>query len=91
MNSQRFVKIAVLCAAASVLVACTSSPKPEAGGEAVNKWSALGWLNPSQSGEPEVIGLYPTEAECRAAVDYWMSRQVVGNPITGDCLPVDRK
>ena len=90
-NRRIETRLAALCIAASGLAACASGPKSEAGGEGAREWSALGWLNPGASGEPEIIGLYATEAECRAAVEYWMSRQVVGNPITGDCLPVDRK
>lgn len=85
-----FLRIAAfLCAATTLLGACASAPDGGAG--AAREWSALGWLNPGASGEPEVIGIYETEAACRAAVDYWMSRQVVGNPVFGDCLPVDRK
>ncbi len=82
---------ASLCAATTLLGACASTPDGEAEAGAEREWSALGWLNPGASGEPEVIGLYKTEAACRDAVDYWMSRQVVGNPVFGDCLPVDRK
>jgi hypothetical protein len=54
-------------------------------------WTAHGYLSPGANGEPEIIGTYSTEAECREAVDYWMSRQVVGNPVSGECLPTDRR
>ncbi len=60
------------------------------GGAAPN-WTAHGYLTPGRNGDPEIIGTYASEAECREAVDYWMSRQVVGNPISGECLPVDRR
>lgn len=53
------------------------------------KWAAHGYLTPGPNDHPEVIGNYATEAECRAAVDAWMSRQVVGNPVSGECLPID--
>lgn len=53
-------------------------------------WTAYGYLSPAPTSEPEEIGDFPTESECRAAVDGWMSRQVVGNPVSGDCLPIDR-
>lgn len=59
--------------------------------EAGPGYTALGYLNPGMNGDPEIIGTYASEAECRAAIDYWMSRQVVGNPLSGDCLPVDRR
>ena len=45
---------------------------------------------PGPSGEPEIIGVYDKEADCIAAGEAWMSRQVVGNPVYADCLPVDR-
>jgi hypothetical protein len=85
------IPLAWVCVAATTLAACASAPAPATDEAAALKWSALGWLSPGASGEPEVIGFYATEAECRAAVDDWMSRQVVGNPVSGDCLPVDRR
>lgn len=54
-------------------------------------WSAHGYLTPGSTSDPEIIGTFASEAECRAAVDDWMSRQVVGNPVSGECLPVDRR
>ncbi|HNR76850.1 MAG TPA: hypothetical protein PKM48_06945 [Parvularculaceae bacterium] len=54
-------------------------------------WTAHGYLTPGPTSEPEIIGTYATERECRDAVDGWMSRQVVGNPVFGECLPVDRR
>ncbi len=54
-------------------------------------WTAHGYLTPGATSEPEIIGTFVSEAECMAAVDDWMSRQVVGNPVSGDCLPVDRR
>ncbi len=53
------------------------------------RWAAHGYLAPGPTSEPEIIGSYESEAECRAAVEAWMSRQVVGNPVSGDCLPID--
>ena len=63
----------------------------EAPGEAVAGWAAHGYLTPGPTSDPEIIGIYPSEAECLGAVDDWMSRQVVGNPVSGECLPVDRR
>ena len=55
----------------------------------VYEWTAQGYLTPGPSGEPEIIGVYDSEADCIAAGESWMSRQVVGNPVYADCLPVD--
>lgn len=57
---------------------------------AYQEWTALGYLTPGPTGEPEIIGLYETERECREAGEAWMSRQVAGNPVYADCLPTDR-
>jgi hypothetical protein len=73
-----------LCAAAMIAAsACATAP---AGYE---EWTAQGWLTPGPSGEPEIIGVYAAKDECLAAADAWMSRQVVGNPVYANCLPVD--
>lgn len=55
------------------------------------EWAAHGYLTPGPTSDPEIIGAFASEAECREAVDDWMSRQVVGNPVSGECLPVDRR
>jgi hypothetical protein len=70
--------IATIIAASS----CTTAPE-------YREWTAQGWLTPSPSGEPEIIGVYAAKDECLAAADAWMSRQVVGNPVYANCLPVD--
>ncbi len=79
-NLFRNAAIAFLFAAAS---ACATQPAP------VHEWTAQGYLTPGPSGNPEIIGLYASESECVAAGEAWMSRQVVGNPVYADCLPVD--
>lgn len=71
-------------AAPAALAACATN------GGSGPRWAAHGYLTPGPNGDPEIIGAYKTEAECRAAVEAWMSRQVVGNPVSGDCLPIDR-
>jgi hypothetical protein len=71
--------------AALTLGACASSYHP--GGD----WTAVGYLSPSATDNPDVIGEFDSEAACRAAVNAWMSRQVVGNPVSGNCLPTDRR
>jgi hypothetical protein len=75
-------RVSVLAAAAA-LAACAT------GGASGLRWAAHGYLTAGPNGDPEIIGAYLTEAECRAAVEAWMSRQVVGNPVSGDCLPID--
>ncbi|MFN3960585.1 MAG: hypothetical protein ACK4NP_11795 [Parvularculaceae bacterium] len=55
------------------------------------RWAAHGYLTPGRNGDPEIIGSYDSQAECRAAVEAWMSRQVVGNPVSGECLPIDTR
>jgi len=72
-----------LCAALSV-GACASFSN--AGG-----FDAYGYLSPAPTGEGEFIGNYETRAECDAAAEAWMSRQVVGNPVSAECYPVDRR
>ena len=53
-------------------------------------WSATGYLQPNATGDPELIGFYFTQRECLQAADEWRTRQVVGNPVFAECLPVDR-
>lgn len=74
-----------LAATAAALAACATSGPVDGG-----RWAAHGYLTPGPNDDPEIIGSYDGEAECRAAVDDWMSRQVVGNPVSGECLPIDR-
>lgn len=72
-----------------LLAAFAASGCATQGHHRTTEWTAQGWLTPGPSGEPEIIGVYASEAECRAAAQGWMSRQVVGNPVMADCLPVD--
>lgn len=53
------------------------------------EWAAQGFLTPGPTSEPELIGLYKSEKDCREAGEAWMSQQVVGNPVFANCLPVD--
>lgn len=87
-----WTKAFLICAAASAASACASSSLETLEKSSVGEpqWAANGWLTPGTDSEPEIIGLYVTREACEAAVDEWMSRQVVGNPIHGDCLPIDR-
>ena len=83
-TSFRLLTIGAIALAAA---ACATKGAPADG----PGWAAHGYLTPGMNGEPEIIGVFPNEAECRAAVDDWMSRQVVGNPVSGECLPVDQR
>ncbi|WP_411820264.1 hypothetical protein ABFZ85_02205 [Hyphococcus formosus] len=76
-------RIATLFATLFLISACATSSD-------VTQWAAQGYLTPGSTSEPEFIGIYESEAECRAAGQAWMSQQVVGNPVYADCLPVDQ-
>ena len=84
-NSRLCYRVAAIIAVSIAASACaTQAPKQH------EEWAATGYLTPGPTGDGEIIGLYETESECRAAGEAWMSRQVVGNPVYADCLPVDR-
>lgn len=86
------IRVGLLAALTVGAAACaTGADKGPTPIQAGPGFTALGFLNPGMNGDPEIIGTYASEAECRDAVDGWMSRQVVGNPVSGDCLPVDRR
>jgi len=79
-----FPRILAVAALAALSAACAS------GGPAHASFTALGYLAPGATDTPDIIGEFASEAACRAALEAWMSRQVVGNPVSGDCLPTDR-
>lgn len=54
------------------------------------QYAAYGYLTPGPTSEPEMIGVYDLLGQCEAAGKAWASRQVVGNPVFTECLPVDR-
>ena len=86
---KRLLRAAALAALTFGAVACAT----QGGGPGASApgWAAHGYLTPGPTSDPEIIGAYASEAECMAAVEAWMSRQVVGNPVSGECLPVDRR
>ena len=59
--------------------------------EADGEWTAFGYLTPTPTSEPRVIGVFKFKRDCLRSADAWMARQVVGNPVFAECLPVDRK
>lgn len=65
-----------------VVGGCVSTPSQQ--------WAAHGFLSPGATGDSELIGVFEKKMECEAAAEGWMSRQVVGNPVSAECLPVDR-
>jgi len=82
-------KAIFVCAATTLAAACATNGGEDVG-DGEPQWAANGWLTPGMSDEPEIIGLYLTRKACEAGLDEWLSRQVVGNPIHGECLPIDR-
>ncbi len=74
-----------IAAGAAIVAASSCASRP-----VIHQWTAQGYLTPGPSGEPEIIGVYDNKADCIAAGEEWMSRQVVGNPVYADCLPVDQ-
>ena len=84
-NHRRLFRSATFFACFIFVTAC-ATPAPNDG-----NWAAHGYLTPGPTSEPEIIGVFKTQAECHAAGEGWMSRQVVGNPVFAECLPVDRR
>lgn len=78
-SEARFAMSKVFCSAV-LLISCAESPV---------QYAAYGHLTPGPSPEPKLIGVYMTRSACNAAATDWMSRQVVGNPIYAECLPVE--
>jgi hypothetical protein len=72
----------------AVLFAASACATTDSDGS--EEFAAYGYLTPGPTSEPEVIGLYPSMKECKAAGKSWMSQQVVGNPIFSECMPVDK-
>ena len=84
----------VSISAMALLAACATSQAPPAAPDASaiggqGAWAAYGYLAPVRTEGGEFIGAFDSKADCQAAVDGWMARQVVGNPVSGECLPVD--
>lgn len=78
-------------AAVALTIGAAGCATHDAAPVAALNWTAHGYLTPGATDDPEIIGTYASEADCQVAVDWWMSRQVVGNPVSGECLPVDRR
>lgn len=74
-----------------LVAACASAPKEGAGPAPEPQWAANGWLTPGRASDPEIIGLYARRSECETALADWLASQVVGNPVEGECLPIDTR
>lgn len=87
------MRLGLAATAAATLSACATTTAPSAGDPANGdaQWAANGWLSPDPVGDPEIIGVFARRADCEAAVEAWKQRQVVGAPISGACLPIDRR
>jgi hypothetical protein len=72
----------------AVLIAASACATTDSDGS--KEFAAYGYLTPGPTSEPELIGLYPSMKECKAAGKAWMSQQIVGNPIFSECMPVDK-
>lgn len=70
----------------ALCAACTTVERaPET---TVTLWRAVGYLSPTAANGEE-LGNYDTAEECQKIVDGWKSRQVVGNPVSGECIAVN--
>lgn len=82
----------MLSAAAMILAqACATGGGSVAAkdGAAEPRWQATGYLTPGRSDAAEIIGQFADRKDCESAAAGWMNRQVVGNPIFAECLPID--
>ncbi len=73
---------------AALLIAASACATTDHNG--ADEFAAYGYLTPGPTSEPELIGLYASMKECKAAGKAWMSQQVVGNPIFSECMTVDK-
>lgn len=90
ISPKRITRGLLVLAGLGIAAACATKGAGEAETEyRTPQWAANGYLTPGRTDEPELIGLYLTRKACETALDDWMSRQVVGNPISGECLPID--
>ncbi len=73
---------AAILAGTGLCISCATDPNQQ--------WAAHGYLSPAPTNNSEFIGVFENKIECNAAAEGWMSRQVVGNPVFAECLPVDK-
>lgn len=90
-DAMRKESICAAAMAASLFVASCSTTAPDgiSGAGAEPRWQANGYLSPWRNDNPDVIGQFVDRKSCVAAAEGWKSRQVVGNPIFAECLPID--
>lgn len=85
MRGKFFSPLTLLCGAALGAAACAGNGAP-----AETPYVARGWFAQTPQGEAEIIGEFADRADCEAAVDDWLSRQLVGASVHGECIPADR-
>jgi hypothetical protein len=79
---------ATALATSLLIVGCATKATKDASA-AEPRWQANGYLSPGRTDNPEIIGQFANKKDCDAAAKFWMQRQVVGNPIFAECLPID--
>lgn len=73
----------------ALLCACTITENSRPDFESGASWAANGYYGPLRSRDPNIIGTYQSKHACEDALDEWLSTQVVGTEISGECLPID--
>ena len=89
MRVQKLASRIAIIGALLAVIGCASSYSGQNAASG-DQWAAHGYLSPSPTTEPELIGIYYSVKACRAAADEWASTQVVGNPVYAECYPVDK-
>ena len=72
------------------LCACTTNLNETQKNLKQADWAANGYYGPLRSGDPFIIGTFTSKSVCKDAVKDWLATQVVGQEISGECLPIDR-
>jgi len=89
MRAGKFKASIVIVLLAVLIAACATYEKSEDGIKAESKWAANVYLGALRMSEPEIIGLFRIKSGCERAVKEWLQSQVVGQAISGECLPID--
>lgn len=80
-----FVCVAALGAASCATTKEAVDPASE------HQWAANGWMTADREGDPEIIGLFSSRRDCKAALNAWLAAQAVEAPVHGECLTIDRR
>lgn len=82
-------RVLLVCAATTSIAACATTGVEESSYSQA-QWAANGWLTPERRGEPDLIGLYATVSDCKAALRQWKAQHEGDDAVDGECLPIDR-